>query len=316
MASRELGRGASALRLADDGYEAAVQTGQPSQQAVLAGTRALVLAHLGNVEGTVDAAEEALRLAGATGAMFGTMLGVSALGFLDLSQSDPAGAHRRLGPLVERLEAAGLREPGAARYVPDEIEALAALGLLHEAQALLDRLETRARRLDRPCALAAAERCRGILAAARGELPLALVTLRRALEQHERTSIPFERARTLLVLGVIERRAKQWRTSRATLEQALADFEQLGARLWAETARGELTRIGGRRAAGARLTPTERRLAELVAEGRSNKEVAGALFLTPRTVDTKLSRMYAKLGVHSRTELAYRLSREERTGKL
>jgi DNA-binding CsgD family transcriptional regulator len=311
-----LGNWDEALRLADDGYEAAVQTGQPSQQAVLAGTRALILAHLGHAEGAVEAADEALRLAGATGAMFGTMLGVSALGFLQLSRSDPSGAHRQLAPLVERLEAAGLREPGAARYVPDEIEALAALGLLDEAQGLLDRLEARARKLDRPSALAAAERCRGLLAAARGQLPPARVALRRALDQHERTSIPFERGRTLLALGVIERRARQWRAARTTLEQALAVFEELGARLWAETARAELTRIGGRRAGGARLTPTERRLAELVAEGRSNKEVAAALFLTPKTVETKLSRMYTKLGIHSRTELAYRLSREERTGKV
>lgn len=311
-----LGNWDEALRLADDGYDAAVQTGQPSQQAVLAGMRALVLAHLGNAEGAVEAADRALRLAGETGAMFGTMLGVSALGFLQLSRSDPFGAHEHLAPLVERLEAAGVKEPGAARYLPDEIEALVALGRLEEAQALLNRLERRARNLDRPSALAAAGRCRGLLAAARGGPAPARVALGEALAQHERVSIPFERARTLLALGAVERRAKQWRSARAALAEALAVFEQLGAELWAERARAELARIGGRRAAGTLLTTTERRVAELVAEGRSNKEVAAALFLTPRTVETKLSRMYAKLGIRSRTELAYRLSREDGTEKV
>jgi DNA-binding CsgD family transcriptional regulator len=116
---------------------------------------------------------------------------------------------------------------------------------------------------------------------------------------------PFERARTLLAFGSTQRRAKQKRPARESLEQALATFEELGATLWAEKARAELARIGGRpRVAG--LTPSEERIAELVAEGRSNKEVAAALFLTVNTVEGALKRIYAKLGVRSRAELAAR----------
>ena len=100
------------------------------------------------------------------------------------------------------------------------------------------------------------------------------------------------------------------RPAREAIEQALAIFEQLGARPWAEKARGELARIGGRPAATGELTETERRIAELAAEGRSNKEIATALYVTPKTVGTQLSRIYRKVGVHSRTELANRLSEE------
>jgi DNA-binding NarL/FixJ family response regulator len=117
--------------------------------------------------------------------------------------------------------------------------------------------------------------------------------------------MPFDRGRTLLALGEVQRRAKQKRAARVSLEAALATFEELGAKLWAEKARAELARISGRAPAGG-LTPTEQRIAELVAEGGSNKEVAAALFVTVKTVERNLTRIYEKLGVRSRTELASR----------
>ena len=195
-----------ALRDAEEGHEVALQTGQPSQQAVLAGVRSLLLAHLGHVDEARDTAEHALDTSAQTGAMFGTMLATSALGFLELS-SDPAEADRHLGPLVERMETAGIREPGAVRFVPDEIEALVVLGRVEEAEALLSRLEERALRLDRPSALAAAGRARGLLETARGRHEDGLAALESALVEHDRIRMPFERARTLLVLGSLERRA-------------------------------------------------------------------------------------------------------------
>ena len=87
-------------------------------------------------------------------------------------------------------------------------------------------------------------------------------------------------------------------------------FEDLGARLWAQTARTELARIGGRHAAGDELTPTERQVAALVAEGLTNREVAAKLVLAERTIEGHLSRIYSKLGVRSRAELAHRFSVE------
>ena len=193
------------------------------------------------------------------------------------------------------------------RFVPDEIEALVALGRVEEAEALLSRLEERASRLDRPSALAAAGRARGLLETVRGRHEDGLAALESALVEHDRIRMPFERARTLLVLGSLERRAKHKRVARDSLHKALEAFEHLGARLWVERARTELASIGGRARSSGDLTPTERRVAELVAEGRATKEVASLLFVSPKTVEGHLSRIYAKLGVHSRTELAARI---------
>jgi DNA-binding CsgD family transcriptional regulator len=211
---------------------------------------------------------------------------------------------------VERMEAAGIREPGAVRFVPDEIEALITLGRLEDAEKLLTRLERRARRLKRSSALAAAARCRALLAAARGDVAFALSTLDRALAEHDRVPMPFEQSRTLLVLGEVQRRAKQKRAARETLEASLASFESFGAEIWARRARSELARIGGRAPATDALTPTERRVAELVAQGRPTKEVASELFVSVKTVEGHLSRIYAKLGVRSRAELAARFAAE------
>jgi DNA-binding NarL/FixJ family response regulator len=123
--------------------------------------------------------------------------------------------------------------------------------------------------------------------------------------------MPFERARTLLVMGVSQRRAKHRAAARETLTAALAELETLGAAVWATRARAELARIGGRAAPDGSLTPAERRIAELVVDGRSNKEIAAALFVTPKTVETQLSRIYGKLGIHSRTALAQRVGAGE-----
>ena len=92
------------------------------------------------------------------------------------------------------------------------------------------------------------------------------------------------------------------------LEDARGAFAALGAALWEEKAAAELGRIGGRRASGAELTPAEERVAALVADGRTNKQVAAALFLTERTVEFHLTHAYRKLGVRSRAELARRFA--------
>jgi DNA-binding CsgD family transcriptional regulator len=203
-------------------------------------------------------------------------------------------------------------EPATIRFVPDEVEALVALGEIDAALAVLDWLELRARALDRASALAAAWRCRGLLAAGRGDHHAALAAFERALVEHDRVAMPFERARTLLALGASHRRAKQRAVARATLGDALAIFEQLGAALWAAKAGAELARIGGRTPAGDELTVTERRTAELVAEGLTNKQIAAALFVTVKTVETQLSRIYLRLDIHSRTQLAARLRSGDR----
>ena len=115
---------------------------------------------------------------------------------------------------------------------------------------------------------------------------------------------PFERARTLLALGATQRRNKQKAAARAALEEAQAIFEALPAPIWADRARAEAARLGGRPTERWELTETERRVAGLVAAGRTNREVADALFVSVKTVEWNLSKVYRKLDVRSRTELA------------
>ena len=133
----------------------------------------------------------------------------------------------------------------------------------------------------------------------RGKLARAASLLRQAVAQHDEVGDLFGRARALLALGVVCRRARQKRAARESIEAALAGFEQLGAASWVEKARDELGRIGGRTREHG-LTAAERRVATLVAEGRTNREVAAALFLGERTVASHLTHIYAKLGVRSR----------------
>jgi DNA-binding CsgD family transcriptional regulator len=299
------GRWPEAAQVAEEGAEFALQTGQRPMQAYSLATRALVRASLGlEAEARADA-DRALELAGEERGMAAAKIhSVWALGVLELSRDRPAEAERLLAPQRQRLLAGGVGEPGTIRFVPDEIEALVELGRTAEAEALLGWLEERAHALDRASSLAAAARCRGLLAAAVGNGEAAHEAFECALAEHERVTNPFEQARTLLAFGATQRRAKEKAAARETLGKALATFEELGAALWTKKARAELKSIGGRAASGGELTPTEERVAALVAEGRTNREVAGVLYVTERTVEFHLSRIYRKLGVRSRTELA------------
>jgi DNA-binding NarL/FixJ family response regulator len=126
---------------------------------------------------------------------------------------------------------------------------------------------------------------------------------------HARLHEQFELARTHLAQCSIERRAKQKAAARAALQQAEVIFAALGARQWLERTRRGLARTELARSPDRELTPTDLRVAELAATGAQNKEIAGALFISVKTVEANLSRVYAKLGIHSRVELAARLSK-------
>jgi DNA-binding CsgD family transcriptional regulator len=297
-----------AVKVADEGYELALQTGQRPQQGWSLSARALVRASFG-LEGEARAdAERAVALAGERGMAVARINGLWALGLLELALDRPAETARLLTPERERLLAAGVAEPGSIRFVPDEIEALIALGRLDEAEAPLGWLEQRGRAVGRVSALGAAWRCRGLLLAARGDGSGATSALERALVEHERVPIPFERARSLLALGSAQRRAKRKRAARESLGEALATFERLGAAIWALRTSRELERISGRAPSRDELTPTERRVVELVAGGRTNQEVAAVLFVSPRTVEFHLRNVFRKLDVHSRAELVRRFA--------
>ncbi len=160
-----------------------------------------------------------------------------------------------------------------------------------------------------PLALANCMRCRGFLAASDARIDDSVTAYEEALTWH-RTSrgLPLDRGRTLLALGAAQRRMRRRREARGTLEAALALFERIGAELWAGRARAELRRISGRAPSPGALTPAEERVAALVAEGKTNREVGAALFLSERTVEGHLSHVFGKLGVRSRSQLTRALA--------
>jgi DNA-binding CsgD family transcriptional regulator len=301
------GRLDAALRHAWEEIERARQAGQETLVAYLLAVAAWAHAHAGAVEAARARAGEALELAERTSGVPAWFFAVSALGQLELARGDARAADARLGPLVAFVRKQEMCEPGAIWCVVDAVEALIELGGLDQAREVLDWYEGNAIRLGRVAARANARRCRGRLAAATGDRDGALASFREALDLHRRMPRPLDEGRTLLALGAAQRRAKERRAARDTLMRARAMLTDAGARLWSERADAELARIGGRAPSANELTPVERRVAELVASGRTNKEVAAALFLSTRTVEGHLSRIYAKLAVRSRVELAARL---------
>jgi DNA-binding CsgD family transcriptional regulator len=271
----------------------------------------LVEAHQGRADPARLEALEGLRVAEAAGEILLLIPNLAVLGFLELSLGRPAEADAFLSRALELEQQMGVREPAYFRIVPDEVEALVALGRLDEAEALLAPFAEAGEKLGRTWTIATGARCRALVSAARGDLAGASVAAGEAVKVHDRLPLPFELGRTLLVCGTVERRAKRKKEAREMLTKALEVFEGLGAVLWADRTRAELARIGGRPPSSVALTPSEERVAALVATGSTNKEVADALFVSVHTVEANLKRIYRKLGIRSRTELASRFHPNE-----
>jgi len=264
---------------------------------------AIIAAHRGRVHDARARAQGAIARAEAAGIRIAESGHSWVLGFVELSLGhvEAALAHLRRSYEIRNVF---MLEPAQRLELGDFLEALVTVGELEEADDVLATWDDRAATLDRAWALAILARCRGLLLAARGDLDGAFASFEHALAEHARSTDPFHHARTLLALGRTQRRAKKRAAARTTLEDALTRFETLGAPLWAEQTRAELTRIGGRSPSNGELTEAESRIAMLVAEGRTNREVAAALFLTVHSVETTLTRVYRKLEVRSRAELA------------
>jgi DNA-binding CsgD family transcriptional regulator len=295
--------------LADQAEASAAATGGEAARAFAQAQRAFVYAHQGDVErartlcAVADAAGER------AGFLLARLWGCATRAALELSVGNADAAWASSEEFTALVEALVIGEPVLVFFLPDAIEALISLGELDRADGLVSWLQARGRELDGAWAIATGTRCRGLLMAASGDFAGAKRAFADALREHERLDMPFERARTLLAKGIVERRAKQRANARASISEALDEFEPLGAQLWAERARDELSRVSGRKPrATGELTTTEQRVAELAAAGLSNKEIADALFVSAHTVETHLSHVYQKLGVRSRSQLTSRLS--------
>ena len=289
------------------GREAVEVAGQLGTEALygytLAMGVALVAAHRGDESGTRTAADDAVAIFERTGWVVGFLWARWSEAILELSLGHATAAEQALAPLTGLVEAMGVDEPVRAMFLPEAIEALIGIGERERAARLIEVWEACAQRLDRAWALAAGGRCRALLHAAAGDLDAALAALGEALGQQARTPMPIAQGRTLLLKGQIERRAGHRRSARETLEHALDVFQRHGHRLWAERARDELRRVQPRRKAPADLTPTEAQVAKAAAKGKTTREIAEALFISPKTVEANLAKVYRKLGIHSRAEL-------------
>jgi ATP/maltotriose-dependent transcriptional regulator MalT len=297
----------AAARVAEEAIGCAELVGNLSMERWATGQRAFVHAHRGEVADTRRRCAEA-ELVDQRGVAQIALWVAGALALLEVSLRDYEAAWQACRPLAEAVERFGFPEPVPLFFLPDALEALVGLGHLDRAEALIDAFEGRGRELDRAWALTTGGRCRALLLAARGDLAGALAALERALLEHERLDMPFERARTLLVKGVTQRRMRRRAAARRDLGEAAREFDRMGSRVWAERARAELDRLGGRRRGGeGELTPSEQRVVELAAEGLSNKQIAARLVVSVHTVEVHLSHAYAKLGVRSRAQLARRI---------
>jgi DNA-binding CsgD family transcriptional regulator len=295
---------AEATELAERMVDAFAQQGVSTEGAIV--WRVLVDAFAGRVDAVREAAAGADPAEPIVEALWDRTVGLA-----ELAAGETEVANRRLSRALEQFDRIDFREPAIWRVDGDAIEAALGVGDRGRAETLAVRFEERAQRSGIPWSLAVSARCRGLLHAADGELDLAVAALERALEAHENCPMPFERGRTLLALGQLLRRRKERRAARKVLEQALAIFDDLAVSVWAERVRGELARIPVRRAAGD-LTPTEEAIAGLAASGLTNRVIAERVFVSPKTVESNLARVYRKLGIRSRAELGRAMAERER----
>ncbi len=272
--------------------------------------RALLAAGRG-LPGEVERwAAEAIERAEATGVRWDLLEAMRALGIAALLTHEPERAAESLRPVWEHTRREGVNDPGAFPVAPELVEALAELGEHAEALTVTGQLRELAEQQEHPWGIATANRCDALIATTSLAYDEeAAVKMAEAAAAYAELGLRFDQARSLLSLGRAQRRFRKWGSARRSLEAAATAFGELGSPGWVEEARSDLARVGARRPPPAgELTKAERRVAELAASGLANKQIARDLFVSVKTVEVHLSHAYAKLGVHSRTQLARRLS--------
>ena len=287
---------------ASEGLRLARETGQETGLAL--GVLALVAAVQGREDECRACAHEALERAYDRRAGLLKSIAAWAVGLLELGVGRYHESMRVFEEVIQRED--GLSHPGMRRFmIPDYVEAAVRAGERDGLEELVDEFEFWARLTGRPWVLALHSHCRGLLS----DGAEAETHFLQALELHPASRGPYERARTDLALGEALRRDRKRRQAREHLRAAIAGFEQLSAAPWEERAHNEL-RASGETARKrdpstlGDLTPQELQIARLVASGARNREVAAQLFLSPRTIDYHLRKVFMKLGIASRGELA------------
>jgi DNA-binding NarL/FixJ family response regulator len=307
----DAGNRAAADRWLAEATEAAGQQMNEEMDSWLADVQGDIAANQGRLEQARVCAEQVRALANRNRDVQMQRDGDVLLANIELLGGDPDAAHRRLKPWRDRTIANGPWYIGwrLLSLWSSDIEALIALDRLDEAQQVADDLLDRALPYPNPHGVAIAKRCEGLVLAAHGELAGAVEAMDAALAHHAQRPLPLEIGRTLLEKGSIERRAKRKTAAKQTLEQALAVLEPLDAAIWVARARDELGRIGLRGTAQAEgLTPAQSRVAELAAGGATNREIAHTLYMSERTVEAHLTKIYRELGIRSRAQLASALA--------
>ncbi|PSL00912.1 regulatory LuxR family protein [Murinocardiopsis flavida] len=299
-----------------EGLALARESGAANSAAAHLANLAVVAALRGREDECRAAADEALAIA--IPHRVGLRVGAAsyALGLLDLGAGRFARAHERLAALAEAGPGTG--HPVIAwTAAGDRVEAAAAAGDPAAAREATGFLQRWSAGTAAPRSRALLLRCRAICADDPAAVPLFEEAL--ALLAGE-SGAEYERARTALLLGERLRRARRTGAARTHLRSAAEAFGRIGARPWEQRARNELRAAGGSADPGGAaaadgaaaldaLSPQELRIARLVADGASNRDVAARLFLSPRTVEYHLYKVYPKLGVASRTELSLLLAR-------
>ncbi len=284
-------------------------TGQSGQRIQALHNLSTVDAHVGRLEEAVDSATEVLAWAEQYEEPWLEMSATGVLGFVAVTSERASDACKWFERWQRAMVLEAVVDPGISRHHGDQIEALISIGDLDAAARLTEQLSNLARRSGRVSAAAVTARCRALLAASELENGVAVGHLDEALDLLVGIDLPFERARTYFVKGIVHRRAKEKRLARDALTESETGFRELGAVAWAGRAAAELARIGSRTVASLDLTETERRIAELVASGLTNRHVAERAFISPKTVEANLVKIYRKLGISSRAELGAHMAR-------
>lgn len=304
------------LRAAHVAVVEAIQLAEQTENEYLLACNLPALAYLDAIAGRGDdcrrRASQAIELARKRGDTATEAEAQLALGLLALGEGEAKQAIEQLEPLARLTETNEVEEPSVLPFAPDLIEAYARAGEIGAARQALARFRRQAQATERRWALACAARCEGLLADD-DDVDAPFIE---ALERHERAGSPFDRGRTELSYGERLRRLNRRKDARPHLRAAIEVFDELAAAPWAERTRAELRATGEqvpRRTPTApeQLTPQELQIALLAAEGKTNREAGSALFLSPKTIDFHLGRVYRKLDIHSRAELIRLFARDE-----